>query len=180
MPLTRAARKRLARGKNPVGPTSKIFVDLDPSPPITNLRDRITPQIREKLLKCWDSETLEWMLDNEKLTLGNLIETGINLIEMGIDPPEDDVDWAALEQSSDEENLTFDGPRDIYGVAMDTCGVCRKLDLETRLPSCSHCGKRAHVSCLRWIAREDPRKPGHYQWYCPPPPRTKFLEWYHH
>ena len=177
MPLTRAARKLLAQKRKPEGNTSRVPPHTNPSSySLLPLRDRITPEVKQRLLRIWDDpDTLEWVIDNEKLTLGALVEMGIAVT---YNLEKDDIDWAELEQSSEDEDLASDGPRDVYGVPMDTCEVCHKVDVGTRIPSCWHCGMRAHASCLRWTVREDPRKPGHYQFHCPSPPRTKFLEWH--
>ena len=175
MPLTRAALKRKLLGIKPEGSTSQGSSNPLPSaPPSSGIRARITPEIKKGLLQFWDPETLDWVIDNEKLTLGELLEIGIDLSQ---NIEKDAIDWAELEQSSSEdEDLKNLGPRDVYGVPLGTCEVCRKQDVGTRLQSCWHCGKKAHVSCLRWIAREDPRKPGHFLWQCPPSPRVWSLE----
>jgi hypothetical protein len=175
MPLTRAALKRKLLGIKPEGSTSRDPVNPSPtSPPLSGIRARITPEIKKNLLQLWDPETLEWVIDNEKLTLGELLE-------MGMDPPpeteEDTIDWTELEKSSSEdEDQANPGPRDVYGVPLSICDVCQKQDVGTRLPTCWHCGKRAHVTCLQWIVQEDPYNPGHFLWQCPPPPRVWFLE----
>lgn len=175
MPLTRAALKCMLHGVTPADFASQSPSNPLPSdPPLSGIRARITSEIKTKLSRFWDPETLEWVIDNETLTMGELLDMGIDLPQT---LSEDDIDWAELEQnSSDEDDVRHPGPRDVYGVPLNTCGICQKLDVGTRLPSCWHCGKKAHVSCLHWIAREDPRKPGHFQFQCPLHSRVKFLE----
>lgn len=114
------------------------------------------------------------MLENENLRLGDLIEWGIKINQA---METDEIDWAELERSSsDEDDVLHSSPRDVYGVPMDTYEICGKVDVSTRITSCWFCRKKAHPSCLEWIAREDPRKPRHFLWQCPPPPQVWFLE----
>ena len=145
---------------------------VPPRPPRS--RRQLTSAERDMLTAYWDLESLEWVLDNAHLCLKDLIDMGLGLIPF---PHDDDVDWSALEYSSSEEaDIPPSGPSDCYGIPLTSCYLCGKIDVSTRIVSCRICFKKAHTSCLQWMVREDPRKPGHFHWYCPAHNRVWFLE----
>src|SRR5664279_4795996 len=103
----RAVRKIYSPKSGPQTPTSSNNV-----PSVSGIRARITPEDREVLLKFWDPETLDWVLDNEHLKLGDLVEWGIAHANVQVG---DDIDWAELERnSSDEDDPPQCDSRDIY------------------------------------------------------------------
>lgn len=157
MPIKRVVHKTKCCGSDPKPPVSQ---SLTPASSVSGIRARITLENRNELLKFWDPETLEWVLDNENLHLGDLVEWGM---ANATTTAGDDIDWAELDLSnSDEDDTSRSAPQDVYGVPMVTCEICGKVNARTRIPSCWFCHKKAHTSCLRWITREDPHKPGHF------------------
>ena len=122
----------------------------------------------------WDPDILDWVLDNENLRLGDLIDMGLEIIHT---TNQDEIDWSELEQSSsDEVDAPRFGPSDSYGIPLTPCLICGKMKVRTRIVTCGICYKKAHTSCLQWIAWEDPRKPGHFRFQCPSHNRVWFLE----
>lgn len=75
MPIKRVVRKPKPPKVEPGDSTSQIM-DHIPSTPF-RLKQCINPKEKEGLLQYWDPETLEWVLDNENLRLGDLVEWGM-------------------------------------------------------------------------------------------------------
>lgn len=132
-------------------------------------RRQLSPEDREELAKVFP-QSLDWILANENIRLGDMVDTALCIIRKarGNKAFEDGVDWEELERDNSDEakvNLSEGGSRDPYGVPLASCFVCGKADVDTRLTSCGICCKKAHIACLPWKARQDPRS-GHFYWEC--------------
>lgn len=163
--MTFKSTKRIAYKHRPSRMDPGASTSSQQNPPTSRTRRDLSPEEKQELSKIFPC-ALEWMLANENIRLGDMIDTALCIIRKS---KEDEVNWKELERdSSDEANGdTSDvGPRDPYGVLLASCFICGKADVTTRLTSCGVCCKKAHLSCSPWKAQQDPRS-GYFNWECP-------------
>jgi hypothetical protein len=152
---------------DPGASTSRQHTPPKSKPP--KERRQLSLEDREQLAMFFP-HSLDWILANENIRLGDMVDTALCIIRGARErqAAEDGVDWEELERDNPDEaevDLSGIGSLDPYGVSLAPCFVCGKTDVGTRLTSCGICCKKAHISCLPWKARQDPRT-GHFYWEC--------------
>ena len=95
------------------------------TPPTSKLpkeRRQLSPEDREELAKFFP-HSLDWILANENIRLGYMIDTALCIIRRTREnkAAEDEVDWEELERGNPDEaevDLSERGSRDPYGVPL--------------------------------------------------------------